>query len=97
MRRIITLLCTALLAITMDLKWPIKPNPVMSVQALTPTLTIASQAARFNVAIVETASFKTSAGEFPCLQPVVMMPVPMGLVSTRESPGCAPALAGWVA
>ena len=64
----------------------------MSVPALTPTCIIASEAARFSVAMVSTAVCRASGGAAPALQAVVMMPVPMGLVSTSASPGWAPAL-----
>ena len=63
------------------------PKPVTSVQAFTPTFIMASDASRFRVAITATAFFNTSGGEVPAFAPVVMMPVPMGLVSTKASPG----------
>ena len=81
-----------LLPLAIPCRWPIRPKPVMSVQELMPVSIMASAAPLFKVAITSTAFFKMASGVIPCLQPVVIIPVPMGLVSTRTSPGCALAL-----
>ena len=61
----------------------------MSVQALTPTATMASEAPRFKESITFTAPAITPGSARWFLPAVVMMPVPIGLVSTRRSPALA--------
>ena len=59
-------------------------------QAFTPTDIMDSEAARFSVAIVSTAVSTEPGGATPALQPVVMMPVPRGLVKYQNVAGlCA--------
>src|SRR5918995_780982 len=73
--------------------WPRRPKPVTSVAAWTasPSSRAASRAPAFSAVMIHTAS-ATSSGVPPSrLTAVEITPRPIGFVSTRLSPGCAPA------
>ena len=63
-----------------------------STHARTPASFAAFAAAPFSSRIAAMAPSSTGPGAFCCLPAVVMIPVPIGFVSTSESPGRAPAL-----
>src|SRR5881398_2468249 len=73
-------------------RWPSRPNPVTSVAAWTPTASIARAAAALRVVITVTAGASSGSESKSRFSAVVRTPVPIGLVSTRASPGRAPAL-----
>ena len=84
------------LAIAISEAWPIRPNPVMSVQACTTpgaTAPRTSAAALFRAAIDRVAASIAAGGARPNFSAVAMMPVPIGLVRISASPGLAPAFA----
>ena len=79
-----------LLASSMLVRWPIRPNPVTSVAALTPTFSAARAAPSFNVVMDRTASAMPVSRSASRFNAVARMPVPRGLVSTRTIAGtCA--------
>src|ERR671925_44810 len=70
-------------------RWPRRPNPVTSVQARTPATTSAADATSLRRVIDSTAACIASSGALSALIAVVITPVPIGLVSTKSSPGRA--------
>ena len=74
-------------------RWPSRPKPVTSVPARTPSSTAVRDAAAFSVVIVRTARLDLpGGGHAPLRSAVVIMPIPIGFVSTRPIPGRAPVL-----
>ena len=66
---------------------PIRPKPVTSVIACTPSTPATTSAARRLSVVMERMASATHAGSaFPCFKAVVMTPVPMALVRMRSSP-----------
>ena len=82
------------LASAISLACPSKPKPVTSVAACTATSNVerAVAALRFNSLITFAAASTQASSAVPRLSAVVITPVPMALVSSRRSPGRAPAL-----
>ncbi len=80
------------LAVAISRAWPRRPKPVISVQALTPTSLITSEATRFNVVMLSVILLIASWEAISPFRAVAMIPVPRGLVKTSRSPGRALAL-----
>ncbi len=70
-------------------RWPRSPNPVMSVQASTPTRRMTRAAVALRVVMDAMAAATTTSSAASSLMAVAMMPVPSGLVRTSRSPGRA--------
>jgi len=80
------------LAAAMAAKWPMRANPVTSVQAWAPASIISSAARLFSAAMDRAAASALPSGERPIWAAKPRIPVPSALVRTRQSPTRAAAL-----